>query len=53
LRDWRINQMFHPVPIIQPSRCNGCRLCEMVCPTPAIQRLFEIVALDSLTDEQQ
>jgi hypothetical protein len=37
--------------VARPEACTYTGLCELSCPMLAIQRPFEIVALDSLTDE--
>lgn len=39
--------------VATPEACNYTGLCEAVCPTGAIQRPFEIVALDEKTDKSR
>ena len=35
--------------VARPEACNYTGLCEAICPTGAIQRPFEIIALDEKT----
>lgn len=39
--------------VATPEACNYTGLCEAICPTGAIQRPFEIIALDEKTDKSR
>jgi len=35
MEDHRQEWMYHPVPLIDPLRCDGCGPCVQVCPSNA------------------